>query len=67
MAHGGLSLTGKVKSHTPSVPKNTDGKKQPTGRAMMRRKYNRRVLSAPSDASGKKKVGPNKQESSKHS
>ena len=41
--HGGLNQVGKVKSQTPQVSK-TDKPKKPTGRALKRAQYNKRVI-----------------------
>lgn len=55
--HGSLARAGKVKSQTPSVPKQEKTTKVPKGRAKKRLQYNRRFVNAV-DGPGKK-VGPN--------
>lgn len=42
--HGSLARAGKVKSQTPVVSAKVDAPKKVTGRAAMRKKYNRRIV-----------------------
>jgi len=54
--HGSLARAGKVRSQTPKVPPQ-EKKKKPTGRALKREKYIRRVLT-PYTGFGKRKMNP---------
>ena len=57
--HGSLARAGKVRGQTPKVAKQTDKKKDLTGRAKKRLQYNRRFVNVVVGI-GKKK-GPNTQ------
>ena len=56
--HGSLAQAGKVRNNTPKVPKQ-EKKKAVTGRALLRKHYNQRILGVNPDA--RKKNGPNYQ------
>ncbi|KAH7823444.1 putative small subunit ribosomal protein S30e [Monocercomonoides exilis] len=55
--HGALSRAGKVRDHTPKVPK-TATQKKPTGRNKIRLLYKKRFTNV---VVGARKEGPNKQ------